>query len=108
MKSKALLFAVMGGIGAMVVLGQAPAPGPAAAQQGPGVQAPADARYADWVAKNCKVPPPPRGGGRGGPAGGAGAAGPGRGDAAAGRGGAAADPNAPPQHREYTVKEIPG
>lgn len=71
MKSKAMLITGMGCLGAVIVLGQTPAP-----QQGPGVQAPADARYPEWVMSKCKTPPPPRGGGRG---------------AAAG----------PPAHREY-------
>src|SRR6185503_20311295 len=56
----------------------------------------------EWVMSKCKMPPAPRGGGRGAaPAGGAGAA---------ARGGAApaANPNEPPPHRAYEVKEIPG
>jgi len=82
----------------IVVLGQAPAPAaaPAAAaplQQGPGVQAPNDARYRDWVNSKCKTPPTPPAPRGGGPAGGAG-----RGAAPAG----------PPMHRDYTVTEIPG
>src|SRR6185369_10725484 len=50
----------------------------------------------------CKMPPAPRGGGRG--------AAPAGGGAAAGRGGAApaANPNEPPAHRAYEVKAIPG
>ena len=103
---KKWMLIAMGCLTAIVVLAQAPAPAPT---QGPGVQAPADARYQEWVMKNCKVPPPPRGGGagRGAAAPGA-AAGAGRGDAA-GRGAApAANPDAPPPHREYAVKEIPG
>jgi gluconolactonase len=118
-KSIGILFTALVCLGAIVVLGQAPAPAPAAGaaaapQQGPGVQAPADARYQDWVTKNCKVPPPPRGGGGGrGAAQGAApgqAAAPAQGAAAGGGGGRGAnDPAAgPPQHREYAVKGIPG
>ena len=105
MKSIAILITVFCCLGAILVLAQAPAP--VAPQQGPGVQAPADARYAEWIAK-CKTPPPPRGGGGGrgpaaAPADGRGAAG------GAGRGGPAANAAAgPPAPREYTVKEIPG
>jgi gluconolactonase len=99
MKSKALLTA-LGCLGAIAVLGQAPAPAPPAApaapQQGPGVQAPADARYAEFVASKCKTPPPTRGGGGGGNR--AGGGGGGGNNAAAG----------PPTHREYTVTAIPG
>src|SRR5262245_22906403 len=104
MNTKGMMLTALGSIGAMVAFGQAPAPtpgAPAAPQSGPGVQAPADARYAEHVAK-CKNPPPPRGGG----ARGAAAAGP---AGAAGRGGApAANPNESPMHREYMVTEIPG
>src|SRR5436190_19053240 len=92
MKGYGLLITAAGCFGAMVVLGQgrgqAPAPAPAAPaaaaapQQGPGVQAPNDARYRDWVMMKCKNPPNPGGGPR--------AAGP------------------MPVHREYAVKEIPG
>jgi sugar lactone lactonase YvrE len=93
MNSKGILLTAGGCLGAIVVFGQAPAP-----QEGPGVQAPQDTRYADFIAKNCKVPP-----GRGGGAG----RGPG---SAAGRGGGAARGNpaelGPPE--EYTVTEIPG
>ena len=120
MKSKGILITALGGLGglaAMVVFGQAPAAAPAAPQTGPGVQAPADAKYQDWI-KQCKVPPPPRGGG-GGRAGAAPAAGAGAGAGAAqgalaapARGGAApnnaAAATAPPAPRDYTMKEIPG
>ena len=45
MNSKAMILTAAGCLGAIVVLAQAP---PAAApQQGPGVQAPQDARYAE-------------------------------------------------------------
>ena len=91
MTSKEMLITSLGCLGAIVVLGQTPAPppaAPAAPQQGPGVQAPADARYPAWIAKNCKNPPAPRGGG-GGRAAGAATAG-------------------PPTPRDYTVTEIPG
>jgi gluconolactonase len=100
--SKRILLTTLGCLGAIVVLAQTPAPPPAGAgapQQGPGVQAPQDARYPEWVMTKCKTPPPPRGGGPG-----RGAAGGGAGGAA--QGGAAAD--GPPQHRDYTVTEIPG
>jgi sugar lactone lactonase YvrE len=103
MKSKGILITALGCLGAMAVLGQTPTPpaAPTPPQQGPGVQAPADARYPEWIMSKCKMPPPPRGGGRG-PAAGAGAA------AGAARGGAANNPAEPPPHRDYTVKEIPG
>src|SRR5262249_22494124 len=100
MKSRGILFTVLICFIAMVVLGQTPPPTPPAAsatlQQGPGVQAPQDARYAEWVAMKCKNPPAPRGGGRG--------------PADAARGGARGGDNAagPPAHREYMVTEIPG
>ena len=118
MKLKGLFITGLGlvGITAVVVVAQAPPPAaPAAPQQGPGVQAPADARYQEWVMSKCKVPPPPRGGGAGRGAGGAGAAqgaAAGAGAAAAGRGGGggapAANPNEPPAKRDYTVNQIPG
>src|SRR5262245_32168596 len=93
MKRKGILITAAGCLGAMAILGQTPAPAPP--QQGPGVQAPADARYPEWVMSKCKMPPAPRAGGRG--------------PAPAGRGGAApANPNEPPAHREYEVKAIPG
>jgi gluconolactonase len=105
-KSKGILLSALGSFAAIVILGQTPAP-----QQGPGVQAPADARYQEFVTGKCKVPPPPRGGGAGRGAAGQGAA-PAqgaRGDAA-GRGGNAPANAAtePPAHRDYTVTEIPG
>src|SRR5262245_26286221 len=125
MNSKAMVLAALVCFAGIVVLGRTPAqtPAPAATaapQQGPGVQAPQDARYAEWVATKCKVPPPQRGGGAGrGPGGGAGAAAPGApagaaGGAARGDGGGAAgrggnNPAAgPPTPREYEVKAIPG
>src|SRR5262245_48932825 len=102
MKSKSMLLTAVGSLGAIVVLGQTPAPQP-------GTQAPAHPAYQDWVTKSCKVPPPPRGGGPGrgaaAPDGAAAAAAPGGAAAGAGRGDAAAGP--PPQ-REYAVTEIPG
>src|SRR5215468_541983 len=105
MNSKGMILTAAGCLGAMVVLAQAP---PAATpQQGPGVQAPQDARYADAIAK-CKVPPPQRGGGRGGDGRGAAAAA----APAAGRGGDARGGNnaaaGPPQKVEYKVEAIPG
>jgi len=92
MKSKRMLLTTLGCLGAMAVLGQqAPVPpppaAPAAPQQGPGVQALQDARYAEFVASKCKNPPAPRGGG-----------------ARAGNPPAAG----PPMPRDYTVTEIPG
>src|SRR5262245_55983337 len=112
MNTKGMLLTAVGCFGAIVVLAQAPAPGtPAAPQQGPGVQAPADARYQEWVTTKCKNPPPPRGGGPGRGAQGQAAAQPAPGGAAprgdAGRGAANAAAG-PPEHREYTVAEIPG
>src|SRR6476469_9813107 len=95
MMSKGMLLTTLGCFGAIVALGQAPPP--AAPQQGPGVQAPADARYAEWVASKCKTPPAPRGGGgarAGAPAGGAAAAG-------AARGAANNATAGPPEHRDY-------
>ena len=114
MKSKGMLLTALGCLGAMAILGQAPAQQPAPApQQGPGVQASQDSRYAEFVAGKCKVPPPARGGGARGPAAPAGApAGqaPAGQAAAAPRGGAPANNAAagPPAHREYAVTEIPG
>ena len=116
MNSKAMILTAAGCLGAIVVLAQAP---PAAApQQGPGVQAPQDARYADAIAK-CKNPPPARGGGggRGAAAGGGAAAARGEargGDARGGEGrggGARGGANAtagPPATQEYNVTAIPG
>src|SRR5260370_19672388 len=98
MNSKGMLLPTVGCLGAIVVLGQAPVPPSSApaSPQGPGVQAPQDARYAEWIRTKCKTPPAPRGGGAGrGPGG---AAGRGGNNAAAG----------PPTPRDYTVTEIPG
>ncbi|HEX4999408.1 MAG TPA: SMP-30/gluconolactonase/LRE family protein [Terriglobia bacterium] len=88
MKSKGWWISAAVCCGALVALGQ----GPAQPQQGPGVQAARDSRYAEFVATRCKTPP---NAGRGGGARGPGAGGPGgaRGPAAgapgagAGRGG---------------------
>jgi sugar lactone lactonase YvrE len=110
MKWKEMLITALGCLGAMVALGQTPAP-PAAPQQGPGVQATQDARYPEWIATKCKNPPGRGGaGGGGGRAVGGAAAAPGAagGQRAAGgdgRGNAAAGP---PAHRDYTIAEIPG
>ena len=98
MKTKSLWFTALGCLGAMTVLAQAPAQAqapaaPAAPQQGPGVQASNDARYAEWIATKCKTPPPPA---------------PARGGGGAGRGGGANAAAGPPAHNEYTVTEIPG
>ncbi len=87
MKGRGMLtVAVLGVAGATAAWGQIQPPG--GLRQGPGVQAPQDAREAD-VLKSCKTPPPApagRGGGRG-----------------RGRGGAATAPSAP---RDVTT--IPG
>jgi len=98
MKSKGMLLTALGCLGAIAVLGQAPAQQPAAPapQQGPGVQAPQDARYAEFRASKCKPAPAPAAAGGGG-----------RGPGGGGGGGGAA-PAGPPMHREYTVTEIPG
>jgi gluconolactonase len=76
---------VLGVFGAMAAMGQIQPP--AGQRQGPGVQAPQDARYPE-VIKACKTPPPAGRGGRGG--------GQGRGPAAA------------PGPKDYKVTEIPG
>jgi gluconolactonase len=111
MKSKGMLLTALGCLGAMAVLGQAPAQQPAAPpapQTGPGVQAPSDSKYAEFVAAKCKTPPPARGAGGGrGPAGPGGGAG-GPGGPGGGAGGANAAAAGPPAHREYTVAAIPG
>ena len=99
MKSIGILLTALACLAAIVALGQAPAPAPAAPaalQQGPGVQAPQDSRYQEWIRTKCKTPPPPRGGG------------PGRGPAAGGGRGADTPAAGPPEHRDYTVTEIPG
>ena len=95
MNSKGMLSVGLFLLGAAVVAvegqGQAPAlPGvpaagaaPAALQTGPGVQAPSDAKYAEYVKSMCKKPPAipgPRG----------------------------ARATAQPQHRDYKVAGIPG
>ena len=110
MRSKAILTTALGFLSATYAFSQAPAPGQ---RQGPGVQAPQDARYQSLIAA-CKNPPPPRGGGpaQGGQAGGA-AQGQNRGTAAQGAPGAGAPtqgaaPAAQQGPREYTVTEIPG
>jgi sugar lactone lactonase YvrE len=105
MKLNGVLLTAAGCLGAIVVLGQAPAPAP---QTGPGVQALQDAKYADWIMTKCKVPPQ-RGGGGG--AGRGAAAAPARGEAPRGeaaRGNARGNARGPLEPRDYTVKEIPG
>ena len=92
MTSKGILLTAAGCLGAIVALGQAPAP-----QTGPGVQAPQDAKYAGFIAEKCKVPPTAQA--RGG--------GPGRGSAG-GRGSGAGRGSADTGPFEYTVTEIPG
>src|SRR5690242_3456092 len=112
MRSKGMLLTAVGCFGAIVVLGQAPAPAPPALQHGPGVQAAQDSGYQEWITTKCKNPPAARGGGAGRGAGGAGAAagaaaagqraaagaggGAGRGDGAAGGGRGAANATAGP------------
>lgn len=101
MKSGMWITAV-GCLGAITVLAQAPTPAqtpaaPAAPQQGTGVRATDDPRYAEWIASKCKTPLPPpqaRGGGGGG--------------AGRGPGGGAAAAAGPQAHNDYTVTEIPG
>ena len=86
MKASGLLLALTVFLAAVVV-GQTQAPAtpsaPTAAaapqQQGPGIQAPSDARYQEWVTGKCKGPP--------------------QGRAAGARGGAAASR---PAHRELS------
>jgi len=81
MRSTGLLIAALGCFAAIAVTGQTPAPAPAA-QTGPGVQAPSDAKYQAYVTANCKTPPAGRAGG--------------------------ARPAAPrPEHRAYAVTAIP-
>ena len=80
MYSRTVFAVTVGLVGALL------AAGPAQAQQtGPGVQAPRDAKYQDYLASHCKSPPAPA---------------------------AAFTPRAPaaapPPHRDYTVAAIPG
>ncbi len=84
MKTLRICAITLGVIGAGAMRGQN---APAAQRQGPGVQAPQDARYADLI-KTCKVAPTGRGG-RGGQ-------------------GKGAPPAAAPGPRPYTVSAIPG
>ena len=90
MKSKGILLtAAMVGFVAIVLFAQTP-----------GVQAPQDPKYPEWIATKCKTPPPPRGGGAGRGAGSG---------SAAGRGsGGPVNPDAPPKLMDYTVTAIPG
>jgi len=126
MNSKGMLPVALFMTGALVVAVQGQAP--AAQQTGPGVQAPNDAKYREFVTAKCKNPPAPRGGGApaaapprgaaapGGAApaaqGGAAAAGaPARGGAAPAAGGGRGGPTNPdgsPMHRDYKVTAIPG
>jgi gluconolactonase len=87
MKPNLILVITIGVWGAVGALGQIRPP--AGLTQGPGVQAPADAREPE-VLKSCKTPPPA-------PAG--------RGGRGRGRG---AFPATPPGPRDYTVSEIAG
>jgi gluconolactonase len=81
MRSTGISIAALISFGAIVATGQAPPPAPAA-QTGPGVQAPSDAKFPAYVAANCKTPPAGRAGGRG--------------------------PAPRPLHRDYAVTAIPG
>jgi gluconolactonase len=65
MKLTTMSTILFGALGAVAVFSQGPPP--AAPRTGPGVQAPQDAKYADLI-NTCKVPPPGRGGARGGQA----------------------------------------
>ena len=90
MKSKGILLTLAIGFFVAIVL----------SAQTPGVQAPADPKYPEWIATKCKTPPPQRGGGAGRGAGSG---------SAAGRGsGGPVNPDAPPTSKDYTVTEIPG
>jgi sugar lactone lactonase YvrE len=100
MNSKGKLLTAAGCLGAIVVLGQAPA-----LQTGPGVQAPQDAKYADFIAKNCKVSATAQA--RGGGAGRGSGSGAGRGSAA-GRGSGGGRGSVDNGPFETTVTEIPG
>jgi gluconolactonase len=82
MKSMGKLAVVFGGLGVMAAWGQIPSP--SGLTTGPGLQAANDAKEPE-VLKTCKVPPPPRGGPRRGPA-----------------------PAEAPGSRQTTVTEIPG
>jgi len=90
MTSKGILLSLlMAGFVAIVLFAQTP-----------GVQAPQDPKYPEWIATKCKTPPPPRGGGAGRGAGSG---------SAAGRGsGGPVNPDAPPKLMDYTVTAIPG
>ena len=88
MKSTGMLAILLGGLGSLVAICQNQPP--AAPRTGPGVQSTQDAREPD-VLKTCKVPPPARGGARGGQA----------------KGGQGKGP-APGGTREYTVTAIAG
>ncbi len=54
MQSTGMLAVLLGGLGAMAVLGQSPLP--AGKTTGPGVQAPRDSKEPELL-KTCKVPP---------------------------------------------------
>jgi len=142
MNSKGMLAVALFLLGALIVAGQGQAPAlpgaqpaaaaPAAQQTGPGVQAPNDAKYREYVTAKCKnppAPPQPRGGGGGAGGAGAGAGAAAGGAGAGGQGGAAAaggpprggaapaagggrggptNPDGSPMHREYKVTAISG
>jgi sugar lactone lactonase YvrE len=98
MKSTNVFATVLAALVGVAVWSQQPAP----RTSGPGVQNTKDSRYAD-VIKNCKTPPPARGGGP--PRAGAGKDGKapqGKDGKAQAKGAAAAGP------RDYTVTAIPG
>ncbi len=105
MRSAGVLAVVVGGLGGALLLQNAGAQAPPAAnaKSGPGVQATRDPKEADLL-KTCKTPPPaPAARGGGAPKGGPGGPGGGARGAKGGPGGAGGQ--AP---RDYTVTEIPG
>lgn len=57
MRSTGIAIVALTCLGTVVMAGQTPAP---AAQTGPGVQAPSDAKYQAYVTANCGNPPAPR------------------------------------------------
>jgi gluconolactonase len=102
MKWRGILTIGLGFFTVAAALSQAPAAGQ---RQGPGVQAPQDARYQSLIA-SCKNPPPPRGGAPGAAAGQAAGAAQGQNRGAAPQAGQAPAPQQGP--REYMVTEIAG
>ncbi len=80
MHSRTVFAVILGLVGALLAGGQSQAQ-----QSGPGVQAPRDANYQDYLASHCKNPPAP-----------------------AAPFTARAQAAAPPPHRDYTVSAISG